>query len=75
MFSKIEPEARAYLKKVLLTLSVGLFWMFANVVAGLGYGLALIEGGFSVTNIIFYSWLLLSLAALVVFFVKIWRRK
>ena len=75
MFNKIEPEARAYLKKVFVTLAVGLLWMFANVVAGLGYGLALIEGKLSTTNIIFYAWLLLSLIALLLFFVKMWRRR
>jgi hypothetical protein len=75
MFDKIEPEARAFLKKIMLTMSIFLTWMFINVVAGLAYECALIEGKLTLTNIIFYTWLLISLVFIIIWFVKLWGKK
>lgn len=75
MFDKVEPEARHYLKQVMRTIFVGLFWMFAQVIAGIFFELGFVKGGLSTTNIIYYGIFIITLIALIFYFVKVWQRK
>jgi hypothetical protein len=75
MSEKIDNVTKAYLKKVLKTMSVGLMWMFFNVIVGLAYEYAYIDGRATTGNIIFYIWFIISLTALVWWYVRLWSQK
>jgi hypothetical protein len=75
MFDRVEPETRAFLKKILLTMGLGLSWMFAGVVVGLGKGLAFVDGRLTAGNIIFYAIMIIGLVALIIKYVKMWRTR
>ena len=68
----MEPEVRKYLFKVLNSLCYGLLWMALNVLGGLYWGYATINGKLSVGNILFFTWFILSLTALLYSFYRIW---
>lgn len=71
----MEPEMKLFLKKILNSVSVGLIWLLINMTAGLFWGYAHINGKLSTKNIAFYSWMLISLALLIFYLVKVWRKK
>ncbi|GAB4093269.1 hypothetical protein [Flaviaesturariibacter terrae] len=69
-----DPEARRYLKKVLNTIFVGIFWLLFVVLFGLYLGWGIPFGGrVDGFNIAFYCLFALSLAALIRFFWRTWR--
>jgi len=68
----MEPDVRKYLFKVLNSLCYGLLWLALNVLAGLYWGYATVNGKLSVKNILFYAWFILSLAALLYSYYRIW---
>jgi hypothetical protein len=68
----MEPEVRKYLFKVLNSLCYGLLWMTLNVLGGLYWGYASINGKLSVGNIIFFAWFILSLLVLLYYYYRIW---
>jgi len=70
----MEPEAKKYLLKVLNSLSFGLLWLALNVLGGLYWGYAIIEEKLSLSNILFFTWFLLSLFALLYCYYRIWRK-
>ncbi len=69
----MEPETRKYLKKVMQTVFVGLFWMFANVVCGIFLELGFVEKSLSLGNIIYFTIALTTLVLLVRYFIKMWK--
>jgi hypothetical protein len=75
MFDKIEPETRKYLKKVMNTLFIGLFWMFANVIFGIFLECGFVEGALSLKNIVYYGLALATLVWLIRYFVRLWGNK
>jgi hypothetical protein len=75
MFDKVEPEARHYLKQVMRTIFIGLFWMFAQVIAGIFFEFGFVDGGLSTANIIYYTIFVITLVALIFYFVKVWQTK
>jgi hypothetical protein len=75
LFKQIEPDARNFLKKILKTMFFSLGWMFANVVLGLAFEYAYIEGRPSAANIIYYICSVAALIVLVLWLVKTWRKK
>jgi hypothetical protein len=68
----MEDEARAFLLKVVRSLSMALTWLFVNMTLGIYNELMVFDDRPSVGNIIFYIWLVLSLAFLIRFFVRTW---
>ena len=70
----MEPEAKKYLLKVLNSLSFGLLWLALNVLGGLYWGYAIIEGKLSLSNILYFAWFVLSLFALLYCYYRIWRK-
>jgi hypothetical protein len=72
MLDTIEPETKRYLKNVMTTVFVGLFWMFANVIAGIYFELAFIQGKLNIGNIIYFAIALVSFIFLVRYFIKMW---
>jgi len=70
----MEPEVKKYLFKVLNSLCYGLLWLMLNVLAGLYWGYAIIEEKLSVGNILFFTWFIISLIALLYLFYRIWKK-
>jgi hypothetical protein len=74
MSQGMEQDVRTYLVKVLNSLSLGLLWMTLNVLTGLYWGFGLVGKRISVYNLIYFFLFLVSLAALLYFFYRIWKR-
>ncbi len=73
MFDTIEPETRDYLKKIMKSIFVGLFWMFANIMAGIFLECGFVGQKLSTTNIIFYTVLFVSFLFLIRWYYLIWK--
>jgi ABC-type maltose transport system permease subunit len=70
----LEPEVRAYLVRILNTMSLALIWMIINSTVGIMLEYAFIQGPISIGNILFYLWLIASTIALVLYLIKLWRK-
>jgi hypothetical protein len=73
--SSMEPEAQLFLKKILLSIFLGLFWLILNTTIGIFFGLMEVNEKISTGNIFFYLFFIISLAALILFYYKTWKRK
>jgi hypothetical protein len=71
----MEPEVKDFLKKVIQSVFLGLLWMMVNMIAGIFFGLMFINDRVSAGNIIFYIFLTLSLAGLLFFYYRTWKKK
>jgi hypothetical protein len=72
MTDLIEPETKRYLKKIMQTVFVGLFWMFANVIVGIFLELGFVNNGLTLSNILYFSISFITLVLLVWYFIKMW---
>ncbi len=70
----MEPEIRAFLQRIALTILGLLLWMSINSTIGIMYNYAFFEGRISIGNIIFYVWLVVSFIALIWFYSKLWKK-
>src|SRR5579871_3707172 len=52
--SSMEPEVREFLKKIVLSVFVGLGWLTLNMTLGIYFNLLFIENKFAIGNLIFY---------------------
>lgn len=68
-----DPDVKRYFRKILNTISVGLFWLMSAAAAGLYFGLAVPAGHFTIANIIFYVVLLLTFGLLIRYFFRLWK--
>ncbi|MBV8254631.1 MAG: hypothetical protein JO154_18665 [Chitinophaga sp.] len=64
-----------YFIKIMRTVVVGFFWMMINVFLGLYLGFGVPEESTPGRMLFFYPWLIISLAALIYFFWRMWRKK
>lgn len=71
--SDMEPEVKNFLSRIATSLSVGLLWMLVNSTIGIGLNFAFFEDKPTIGNYIFYSWFLLSLFLLIIFYRKKWK--
>ncbi len=71
----MEQDARDLLYKTLMTLSVGAEWMLINTAIGLYFGWFLFDTRPTLGNYIAYAFFLLSLAAMIRYFYKMWTKK
>lgn len=71
----MEPELREFFRRIIQTVSVGLIWLMINSTAGIMFDYAFIHGKVSTGNILFYSWLLISGALILRYFIRLWRTK
>ena len=69
----MEPGVRKYLIRIVNTISIFLLWMAVNSCAGIMYGAAYLESSFTTTNVIFYTWLLLSTGLLFWYLYNKWK--
>jgi hypothetical protein len=70
----MEPEVRAFLIRVANSIFVGLGWMAINSTLGIMYDFAFIHGKLSLANILFYIWFVASLALLLWFYIRLWKK-
>jgi hypothetical protein len=71
--SDMEPEVKNFLSRIATSLSVGLLWLLVNSTIGIGLNFAFFEDKPTIGNYIFYSWFLLSLFLLIIFYRKKWK--
>lgn len=71
--SEMEPEARDFLKRVMQTVSVGLLFLLLHMTIGIYFNWAFFEGDIRIGNIIYYIIFILSLAALIYYYYKLWK--
>lgn len=69
----MEDETRAFLVKIMQTISIVLLWMMINVFAGIYKGYAFFENKPDWTNYMYYFLFLASLIALVIHLRRKWK--
>lgn len=70
-----DPEIKKYFKKILYSFSAGLLWLIINVIAGIYFKLADRNERPLFVNLIFYSFLFLSLLLLLKYYYKVWKKR
>jgi hypothetical protein len=68
----MDPQLRVYFIRIVNTLSLVVLWFIINATAGIKYELAYVEDAFTIPNILFYCWLVISLIFLLWRLYKIW---
>jgi hypothetical protein len=68
----MEEDAKAFLLRVVRSITAALLWLFVNMTLGIYIGLMLFDHSPSTANIIFYVWFLLSLVLLILYLKKTW---
>jgi ABC-type glycerol-3-phosphate transport system permease component len=69
----MEPEVAAFLKRILTTIGIVLFWMGINSTFGIMFGYAFIESNIKTANVIFYIWLILSIPLILIYLRRLWK--
>jgi hypothetical protein len=70
----MEPEVLAFLKSIALSIFLAFCWLAINVILGVKFNLAEVEGHITIGNVLYYIWLVGSLIAMLFFFLRMWRR-
>ncbi|HEX3025403.1 MAG TPA: hypothetical protein VHP12_09345 [Chitinophagaceae bacterium] len=70
----MEPEVRAYLVRILNSISYTVVWLISNTTAGIQFGYAFIEQKITAGNIIFYLWLLISTVIFIWLMIRLWKK-
>jgi hypothetical protein len=73
--SGMEPEVRDFLKKIAWSVFFGIFWLMLNMTLGIYVGLLFIDDGISLGNILYYIFLVGSLAALIIYYYRVWKKR
>jgi len=69
----MEPEIKAFLIKIVQSLSMAMLWLLINMSVGIYFGLAFFEGSPDLGNYFYYAGFLISLAALIFYLRKKWK--
>ena len=70
----MEPGVKEYLMRILNTIGLTGLCLMLNITAGIKYEWAFIEEKIHWQNVAFYVFLALSLTALLLYILKIWRK-
>jgi len=73
--SNIEPEVKDFLQRIVWSIFIGIIWLFINVTAGIFAGWFFFYDTPTIGNYIFYTWFIISLAAMLYFFYRTWRKR
>lgn len=71
----MEPEVAAFLKRILTTIGIVLFWMGVNSTAGIMFGYAFVDDQIKIGNILFYIWLITGSPLVFIWLKKMWSEK
>ena len=69
----IEPDVRAFLIRIVQSLSMAMVWLLVNMTLGIYFELGFFENTPTLWNYIFYVWFLASLILLILYFRKKWK--
>ena len=69
----MEPDVRAFLIRIVQSLSMAMVWLLVNMTLGIYFELGFFENTPSLWNYIFYVWFLGSLVLLLLYFRKKWK--
>ncbi len=70
----MEPGIREFFKRIINAMSITFFWMILNATLGIKYNLGFYEKEIQWKNIAFYIWVLASLAWLIHYIAKLWKK-
>ncbi|MDE3143180.1 MAG: hypothetical protein KGL19_03435 [Bacteroidota bacterium] len=70
----MEPEVRAYLIRIVNSISIIVVWLISNTTAGIQFGYAFVEQKITAGNIIFYLWLLISTIIFIWLMIRLWKK-
>ena len=70
-----EDDPRDFLRRIGWTISLGFVWLMTTFAIGMYNGLMVPDKGIRLSNIIFYCWMAISLAALIWVNIRIWKKK
>jgi hypothetical protein len=70
----MEDDAKEFLIRIVRSLTVGLLWLMINMTFGIYLGWLMFEGAPTLGNFIFYAWLIISLALMILYFVRTWKK-
>ena len=73
--SGMEPEVQEFFKRIIQTVSVSLVFFLFHMTVGLYFNWAFFEGSPHIGNIIYYLIFLITLAALIYFYYRLWKGK
>ena len=71
----MEPEALAFLKRVAKSILLALVWLAINAVAAIWGDNAFVNGTLKLSNIVFYSWFVISVILLVYLLKRMWQQQ
>jgi len=69
-----DPEIKKYFRKIISSFSFGFLWLFANVIAGLYFGLGFRGERPFIYTILFYVLSVATLVLLLKYYYRIWRK-
>jgi hypothetical protein len=70
----MEPEIKEFLLRIAKTVFMLLLWMVVNSTIGIMFDLAFVHEKISLLNIIFYVWFVITLALLIWYYVRLWKK-
>lgn len=70
----MEPEVREFLRRVSLSLGIGLMWMILNATLGIMFDFAFIHEHISLGNILFYIWFVASFGCMIWLYMRLWKK-
>jgi tellurite resistance protein TehA-like permease len=73
--SRMEDDVKDFLKRIVWSVGLGLFWLTTTLGIGAYNQLLVPEPDISIGNIIFYIWMAGSLVALIWLYYRIWKKK
>jgi len=68
-----DKEIKKYFRKILYSISWGLIWLMSLLTLGIYFKLAFIGKNPIGYNILFYSFLVCSLVALIYYYIRVWK--
>ena len=70
----MEPGIKEFFKRLVTTISFLVLWMAINIAIGIKFGYGFFEDSIHWYNIVFYVWVIVSLAALIWFYTRLWKK-
>jgi tellurite resistance protein TehA-like permease len=71
----MEPEVKDFLKRVVLSLFLGLLWLFINMTLGIYFDLLPVYGRPDLANILFYVFFAGTGVLYIFFLYRTWKKK
>jgi NADH:ubiquinone oxidoreductase subunit 3 (subunit A) len=69
----MEPEVQDFLKRIIQTVSMALLFLLLHMTFGIYFNWAFFEDSPGIGNIIYYFIFLITLAALIYYFYRLWK--